>query len=123
MESDTSTPRPARRRHSAAFKAQILQACGEPGASVSGIAIAHGLNPNMVQRWRREARGGELALPNAPVFVPVVAASQAAVSPRPNTQAATVIEVHLQRGALQAQVSWPVRDAHDCAAWLRELFR
>ncbi len=64
MESDTSTLRPARRQHSVAFKAQILQACSEPGASVSGIAIAHGLNPNMVQRWRREARRGELTLPH-----------------------------------------------------------
>lgn len=76
MESDASTLRPARRRHSAAFKAQILQACGEPGASLSGIAIAHDLNPNMVQRWRREARRGELTLPNASAFIPVVTPSE-----------------------------------------------
>ena len=125
MESDASTLRPARRRHSAAFKARILQACSEPGTSLSGIAIAHDLNPNMVQRWRREAQRGELALPvpSAPAFIPVVAASQAAVPPCPSTQAAAAIEVHLRRGALQAQVTWPVQDAHDCAAWLCELFR
>lgn len=123
MESDASTPRAARRRHSAAFKAQILQACSEPGASLSGIAIAHDLNPNIVQRWRRETLRGELTLPNASAFIPIVAASQAAVSPCSSPQAAAAIAVHSQRGALQAQVTWPTQGSRDCAAWLRELFR
>jgi transposase-like protein len=71
MESDTPEQPPARRKHSATFKAQILQACMQPGASLSGIAISHGLNPNMVQRWRREARRGELALTGTPRFIPI----------------------------------------------------
>ncbi|MHA3904100.1 transposase [Castellaniella sp. WN] len=50
MGPDSSAQRPARRKHSQAFKAQILEACDRPSASVAGIAIAHGLNPNMVQR-------------------------------------------------------------------------
>lgn len=126
MASETSAQRAPRRKHSKAFKAQILQACREPGASLSGIAIAHDLNPNMVQRWRREARYGKLALPEAPAFIPVVAAStplQAAKHPCVQDAPLPVIEVRLQRGTLQAQVRWPVQAADDCSAFLRELLR
>lgn len=125
MDSDTSAQRPARRVHSKAFKAQILQACGKPGASVSGIAIAHGLNPNLVQRWRRDARRGDLVLPEIPAFIPVVAASTPAMvrHQHPQTAPSPTIEVRLQRGALQARVSWPAQTAGDCAAWLQALFQ
>ena len=42
-----------RRRHSAAFKAQVLAACTEPGASVAAVALSFGLNDNLVHQWRR----------------------------------------------------------------------
>lgn len=125
MDLDTfAQQRVARRQHSNAFKATILQACDQPGASVAGIAIAHSLNPNMVQRWRREARRGELTLPDTPAFIPVTAApTSTRVTHHSAPAVPLAIEVQLQRGALQAQVSWPTPAAGECAAWLRELFR
>jgi transposase-like protein len=44
-----------RRVHSSEFKAQILAECRQPGASVSAVAIAHGLNTNVVRKWLAEA--------------------------------------------------------------------
>jgi transposase len=41
-----------RRRHGAEFKAKVLADCDEPGASISGVALAHGLNANLVRQWR-----------------------------------------------------------------------
>jgi transposase len=41
-----------RRRHSAELKAKVVAACDEPGASISGVALAHGLNANLVRKWR-----------------------------------------------------------------------
>jgi transposase len=41
-----------RRRHSDELKAKVLAACDEPGASISGVALAHGLNANLVRKWR-----------------------------------------------------------------------
>ena len=41
-----------RRRHSSELKAAVLAACNEPGASISGVALAHGLNANLVRKWR-----------------------------------------------------------------------
>jgi transposase len=41
-----------RRRHDAQIKAKVLAACNEPGASISAVALAHGLNANLVRKWR-----------------------------------------------------------------------
>ena len=45
-----------RRQHSAELKAEVLAACDEPGASISAVALARGLNANLVRKWR-EGRG------------------------------------------------------------------
>ena len=43
----------SRRRHSVELKAKVLAACDEPGTSVAAVAHAHGLNANLVHKWRR----------------------------------------------------------------------
>ena len=40
-----------RRNHSPEFKAQVLAACRQPGASIAAVALAHGLNSNVVHKW------------------------------------------------------------------------
>ena len=47
-------PRRTRRTHSEAFKQSLIEACGEPGASVAGVALANGINANQLRRWMRE---------------------------------------------------------------------
>lgn len=37
-----------RRRFTAAFKARVVEACQQPGASVAGVALEHSLNANLV---------------------------------------------------------------------------
>lgn len=44
------------RQHGANFKAQVLQACRQPCACVVAIARQHGLNANVVYRWRATER-------------------------------------------------------------------
>ena len=43
-----------RRRHSAEFKQQVLVECDRSVASVAAVALAHGLNDNLVHKWRRQ---------------------------------------------------------------------
>ena len=38
--------------HSTGLKTNVLAACDEQGASISGVALAHGLNANLVRKWR-----------------------------------------------------------------------
>jgi hypothetical protein len=40
-----------RRTHSLEFKTQVLTACRQPGASIAAVALAHGLNSNVVHKW------------------------------------------------------------------------
>ena len=62
--------RPLRRNYSAEMKAQVVGECRQPGASVAGIALSHGVNANIVHRWLREHAQGALVVP-ARAFVPV----------------------------------------------------
>lgn len=58
-----------RRAYSADFKAQIIHACHQPGASIAAIAQANDINTNVLHRWLREHdREGRHA---APAFLPV----------------------------------------------------
>jgi len=49
------TGRRRRRRHSAAFKAEAIGACQQSGVSVAAVALARGLNANMLRDWVRKA--------------------------------------------------------------------
>ena len=53
QESNSSPVIATRRRHSAAFKRTILELIEQPGASVAGVALEHGVNANLVFKWRR----------------------------------------------------------------------
>ena len=132
-----------RRRHSDEVKAKVLAACDEPGASISGVALGHGLNTNLVRKWR-SGRGFKLAgtaitpaAPNkaptppvgaTPEFVaiempaPPKAAARAAAEPMAAVPIAEpLIQIELRRGPLHLNVRWPTAAADDCRAWLREL--
>ena len=50
--------RQTRRRHSSELKALVLAECVRPGASVARVAMAHGINANVVHKWRRQSGGG-----------------------------------------------------------------
>ena len=109
-----------RRRHSAALKAQVLTECAKPEASVARIAMAHGLNANLVHKWRRLTSAPVPAAAPAPSFIalPLALPPAPVVSPP-----AEEVRIELYRGPLVVKVSWPVSAAPACAAWLRELLR
>jgi transposase len=50
-----ASPGRLRREWSTAAKERIVAAASEPGANVSAIARAHGLSPQQVFTWRRQA--------------------------------------------------------------------
>jgi len=109
-----------RRRFSDAFKARVVALCAEPGASVSRVALDHQLNANMVRRWISEARrAGDLRSPSpgfVPVSLPATADSIAQSRTRPGS-----IRIEIPRNNGTVVVEWPVEQAHQCAALLREL--
>lgn len=120
--SELSKPRRSRRKHTAEFKARAVAACRHVGVSIAAIAMANGVNANLLRRWILDAdqlpnNGPTSAVttaPTAPSFVSV---------PLPQQAAAQDIRIELRRGATTIGVTWPTSSAADCAAWMRELLR
>jgi transposase len=140
-----------RRRHDAEIKAKVLAACNEPGASISAVALAHGLNANLVRKWRHGRGLKRTGIASSPVVPATPVVSPAPVSPPPlmpaqarflpiemsrpaaasnagcagladiSPQGEATIDIELRRGLASLGVRWPVSAAGDCAAWLREV--
>jgi len=67
--------RDGRRRYDPGSKARLIAACLQPGVSISGLALAHGINANLLRKWVKDAReAGSSAASARSAFVPVVAA-------------------------------------------------
>ena len=126
--------RRTRRRHAPEFREQVVQACRQPGVSIAAVALANGLNANMVRKWVIDAEARATVVPAAglgepasvgdkpppsasPSFLPLALRAPAAPMP------ADEIRIELHRGATAIKVAWPSTAAADCAAWLRELLR
>ena len=115
----TSEKTEQRRQYSAALKAQVVAECDELGASVAKVAMSHGINANVVHRWRqlaREAGAPEVAKAGGFIALPLAGTPVAAVAPGD-------IRIELRRGATTMSITWPVSAAADFAAWARELLR
>jgi transposase len=96
-----------------------MSECNAPGASVAKVAMAHGINANVVHRWRQLAREGRFAVPAAsgefvPVSLPVMSSPSTSTSD---------IQIQLRRGATAMTITWPVSAAADFGAWMREFLR
>lgn len=112
-----------RRRHTAAFKAEAIAACQEPGVSLAGVALERQVNANLLRRWVKEAARktavATVSVPSAdagaPTFLPVVMARP---KPAPTERP---IRVQLRRRSLRITIEWPATAADSCALWLKEL--
>jgi Transposase and inactivated derivatives len=73
-EIDSAGSRKGRPNYAPEFRREVAMAACEPGISVAKLAQSHGLNPNMVFKWRRQYRAGLLdnrTASETAVFVPV----------------------------------------------------
>ena len=110
--------RVGRRRHDNELKAKVLGECGVAGASVAQVALAHGLNANLVHKWRRQVGGDRPSGMAAEMttFIPVT------MTPA-TTTVVDDIRIELRRGALAVNVTWPLAASAQCARWLGELLK
>ena len=122
------TKKVVRRKHSKEFRAEVIQACREPRASVAAIALRSGLNANVVYRWLREDAGADAGVHvdagSLAVMGGCPGAEFIAVQlPPPAAAQSTAIHLEIRRGASTVTVSWPLQGAGECAAWLRDWLR
>ncbi|WP_082075511.1 transposase [Pseudomonas sp. 2(2015)] len=93
------------------FKAQVVQECLQPGASISSVAISHGINANVIRKWLPLFRDHPPA--TLPAFVPVKVV--------PKRQAESSVIIELPFGEQTIMVKWPVSDPEGCARFVRGL--
>jgi transposase-like protein len=115
-----------RRTHSDEFKAHVVAACQPTGVSIAAVAMANGVNANLLRRWLHEAQGQrDLPGPAARSVTPGAGASPSkfVALQLPPQPAPADIRIELRRGPTAVCVSWPTSAAAECAAWMRELLR
>jgi len=103
MRQRSSYPKP--------FKAQVVQECLQPGATVSSVAIRHGINANVIRKWLPVYR--DQAVTTLPAFVPV--------QPLPKRTVDEVVVIVLPLGGKSITVKWPASDPDGCARFIRSL--
>ena len=100
-----------RRRYSPTFKAEVLAACDEPGASIAAVAQRYQVNANLVHKWRKAARDSAGSPTQSPEFVPIPLAMAAPGDPD--------VRVTLTLGELTIQ--WPLSHINQAVSWLKAL--
>lgn len=130
----SSTPTAPRRpfqRYSGQFRAQVIDAYRQSSDTISAVARAHGIKPDLLQRWVsdagvRDEHGADGTSPDACVasaemhsattFLPI------AIEPGPSRSAASSC-IELTIAGTPVTVHWPLDAAPSSAAWLREVLR
>ena len=122
QESDACTPvmgTRKRRTYSRQFKAEVAAQCLRPGASVSAIALSHGINANVIRKWLPSSPKPAIAMAHAgraPVLLPVTiepdAAPPAALPP---------IELSVHGATLRLPPGFDAQDLRSIVQVLRSL--
>ncbi len=124
MASESIAINPKWRFYSPELKAQVVAQCRADGASIAAVALAHGINANIVHRWLREH---DAALAPKPVNPLIALELPAPVEPATPARAAgsscADIRVEIRRGTGVITVNWPIEAAASCAHWLRDWLR
>ena len=113
--------RRSRRRYTEEFKKQATEACLIPGVSIASVALANGLNANLLRRWvteRQEAVAGSVTLPDQhpleitepsiPGLVPITVAM-------PEIPPSGEIKIEIHRNQMLISITWPVSQSTSCA--------
>jgi transposase len=106
MLKDPQTQRYEQRRthrtYTPQFKAELMAMCQKPGASIAAVVLQHGMNANLLHRWRKEwaqglrrLEGGvttAVATPQTPAFIPIElsAAASTTASEQPSVASSTL---------------------------------
>jgi transposase-like protein len=131
-EIKSENSRPAKRgwrKHSDEFKARVIAQALQPHASMAAVALANGINANMLRNWvhasslarRSSAAKGDDEDGNCSALSFVQLPMQAGDLKASPVESATscVLEVQIQRGETKVMVSLPL--GSDSAAWIREV--
>lgn len=107
--SDIPIRKRSRQRYSVEYKRRLVEETLQKNTSAASVALAHGINTNLLLRWRREYEMGEFGPVSQVAFVPVelsVAAQtlEAAPSPRPFAKPEVTDAIEIFFGEIKLRV-------------------
>lgn len=118
-------PKTGRRRSfTGLFKRELVEQTLRPDVSVAGVALANGLNTNLLARWRRDYLMAQVAT-TTPALIPVHVVDSPPAPSSARTRPATVqreSEIELRRGDTTVFIRG-VPDQAVLGALLRELLQ
>ena len=98
--------RTGRRRYDPASKRRLVEACLQPGVSLAGVAMRHGVNANLLRKWvtgqqHRQRNGAAVGVMECAteVFVPVVELCGVVGPPEPPARRPIQHPVHPAKAA------------------------
>jgi transposase len=111
--SEEVSERKADRRHSEAFKAQVVAQCLARGASVIAVAKANGIGDSLLYSWIAKHRAKSIS--------PIKPSSAEFIELPVSHTSGMPIHVEVRKGLLQMSIDWPESSAVNTAVWLREV--
>lgn len=113
-----SHPIRRRRQHAPEFKQGLVALC-QPGVSISAVALANGVNANLLRRWVNQYSNGLLSpkvmSPTKLVPVQLDMPAESIVS--------DAIEISIQKSSARISIRWPGHQSHACGQWLADLLK
>jgi transposase-like protein len=123
----TKPPKRRWRKHSDEFKARVVAQALQPHASLASVALANGINANMLRRWAYASSPANAPSPairddrnaQALSFVQLPVQIDKPTPTAPASATSTIVQVQIHRGETTVVVSLPMMG--DSAAWVREV--
>ena len=112
-----------RGRYSNEFKRELVRACEAPGVSTASVALANGVNANLLRRWVSEFRDNPRRPSGNPLEIPFATKSEFVRLESEfcdTTAVNSKVELVLQRGEIRVLVSG---SGSECAEFVRALFK
>lgn len=87
-----------RRTYSKSFKLQLIKESSQRGASIAGVALAHGINANLLHKWRRQQEKRNAPTPTT--LMPITVVPEPVASTLQEVEMTNAIEIELPRARI-----------------------
>lgn len=111
-----------RRRHSEEFRERVVATCRQPGVSVSAVALANGLNANLLRRWIKES-GKRLPVRRQSTLNPAVTPMAVVPVTIESGESGEDIRIDIRHAGIGVQLAWPARRIGELSGLLKDLLR
>ena len=106
-----------RRTHSLEFKQRAVEASDQPGASIAGAAMGHGINTHHLHKWRRQLLATKVVVAQPQMLPVTITPAPASMPDAPSAQEGCIdIQFSRARVSVRGRVDPHAQNAGDEAS-------